>query len=127
MYTLGTAAKATGKAKATISKALKSGRISGHKGEDGVFRIDPAELHRVYPPISESEHEETPEGEPENRHVGTPVRELEARLEAAHQRLTDRDEVINDLREDRDRWRQQATSLLEDKTPKGFLRRIFGA
>ena len=126
MYTLGSAAKATGKSKATISKALKSGRISGSKGDDGVFHIDPAELHRVYPPISQSEHEETPKSLSENTHTNTLVRELEMRLEAAQQRLTDKDGVIDDLREDRDRWRQQATSLLEDKRPKGLLKRLLG-
>ena len=49
VYTLGDAAKATGKSKATISKAIKSGRISAIKDETGTFQIDPAELHRVYP------------------------------------------------------------------------------
>ena len=125
MYTLGSAAKATGKSKSTISKALKSGKISGFKGDDGAFHIDPAELHRVYPPVSQGEHEETPKGLPEDTHTNIVVRELEMRLEAAQQRLTDKDGVIADLREDRDRWRQQATSLLEDKRPKGFLRQIF--
>ena len=33
VYTLGEAAKATSKSKATISKAIKSGRISAHKDE----------------------------------------------------------------------------------------------
>ena len=126
MYTLGTAAKATGKSKATISKALKLGRISGHKGDDGVFQIDPAELHRVYPLTSQGEREETPKSVPQDTHTNILVRELETRLEAAQQRLTDKDGVIDDLREDRDRWRQQATSLLEDKRPKGFLKRLFG-
>lgn len=125
VYTLGAAAKATGKSKATISKALKSGRISGYKGDDGVFHIDPSELHRVYPPISLDEHEETPDSEPESISTKMLVRELEMRLEAAQQRLTDKDGVIDDLREDRDRWRQQATSLLEDKRHKSFFKRIF--
>ena len=31
------------------------------------------------------------------------------RLEAAHERLSDKESVIVDLREDRDKWRQQAT------------------
>ena len=125
MYTLGAAAKATGKSKATISKALKSGRISGRKDDDGVFHIDPSELHRVYPSISQSEREETPESEPENTHTNTLVRELETRLEAAQQRLNDKNEVIDDLREDRDRWRQQATSLLEDKRSRTILQKLF--
>lgn len=126
MYTLGAAARATGKSKATISKALKSGKISGKKGDDGVFHIDPSELHRVYPPISQSEREEPPENQPKNTHTNILVRELETRLEAAQQRLTDKDGVIDDLREDRDRWRQQATSLLEDKRPKNLLKRLLG-
>ena len=38
-YTLGEAAKATGKSKATISKAIKNGRFSAHKDETGTFCI----------------------------------------------------------------------------------------
>ena len=51
MYTLGTAAKATGVSKSTLSRALKDGTISGRKQPDGSYEIDPAELHRVYPPV----------------------------------------------------------------------------
>ena len=125
MYTLGSAAKAVGKSKATISKALKSGRISGHKDDSGVFHIDPAELHRVYPLISQSERKETPENLPETSDTDMLVRELELRLDAAQQRLNDKNDVIGDLREDRDRWRHQATSLLEDKRPKSLWHRLF--
>ena len=48
-YTIGTAAKATGKAKSTISRDIKNGRISAEKQPDGSYLIDPSELHRVYP------------------------------------------------------------------------------
>lgn len=126
MYTLGEAAKATGKSKATISKALKSGKISGSKGENGAYRIDASELHRVYPPTGNSEQKEPPDEAGANGHENMLVKELEARLEAARERLADKDEVIADLREDRDRWRQQATALLEDKRPKSFLKRLLG-
>jgi excisionase family DNA binding protein len=51
-YTLGQAAKATGLSKPTISDAIKKGRISAVKKENGSFEIDPAELHRVYPPVA---------------------------------------------------------------------------
>ena len=53
-YTLGQAAKATGLNKATIFKALKAGKISGVKDVHGRYVIDPAELHRVYPPVSDN-------------------------------------------------------------------------
>ena len=126
VYTLGEAAKATGKSKATISKAIKSGRISAHKDETGTFRIDPSELHRVYLPTVSSEHNETQVNTHEKRDINGTIRELQARLEAAHERLSDKDSVIVDLREDRDKWRQQATALLADQRPKGFLKRLFG-
>ena len=48
-YTLGQAAKATGKTKSTIQVAIKSGRISASRDDLGRYQIDPAELHRVYP------------------------------------------------------------------------------
>jgi hypothetical protein len=123
VYTLGEAARATGKSKATISKAIKSGRLSARKDETGTFHIDPSELHRVYPPTVSSEHRETPE-KPD---IGGTIRELQGRLEAAHERLSDKETVIADLREDRDRWRQQATALLTDQRPaKNLIARLFG-
>ena len=126
VYTLGEAAKATGKSKATISKAIKSGRISAQKGSTGVFSIDPSELHRVYPlTVEQSESSSPPTQQINGRDDGL-LRELRSRLEAAQDRLNDKEAVISDLREDRDRWRQQATALLEDKRPVGFWQRLFG-
>lgn len=46
--TLGEAAKATGKSKSTIFRAVKSGKLSAtREGEE--YRIDPAELFRAFP------------------------------------------------------------------------------
>lgn len=50
MYTLGQAATATGRRKSTLLNAIKTGKISARKNDLGVWEIDPAELHRVYPP-----------------------------------------------------------------------------
>lgn len=126
VYTLGEAAKATGKSKATISKAIKSGRITANKGETGVFAIDPSELHRVYPATGECTQKVIPEIPLVNSRDDGLIRELQARLEATHERLADKETVISDLRADRDRWRQQATALLEDKRPRGFWKRLLG-
>ena len=126
-YTLGEAARATGKSKATISKAIKSGRISAQKDETGTFHIDPSELHRVYPPTVYSEQKETPENTPDKTNIDGTIRELQARLEAAHERLSDKESVLADLREDRDRWRQQATALLADqRPPRSLIARLLG-
>jgi len=145
-YTLGEAAKASGKSKATISKAIKSGRLSAIKQETGVFRIEAAELHRVYPKTVDGNQDRTLKTVAQTPENTPSVRELQARLEAAQERLADRDAVIADLRDDRDRWRQQATALLADQRPvpqpvtqpapkpdqlvvqppKGFWKRLFG-
>ena len=79
VYTLGEAARATGKSKATISKAIKSGRLSARKDETGTFHIDPSELHRVYPPTVSSEHKETPIRTPEKADIDGTIRELQGK------------------------------------------------
>lgn len=48
-FTLTQAAKATGSSKSTINRALSSGRLSGERQPDGSYRIDAAELFRVFP------------------------------------------------------------------------------
>jgi hypothetical protein len=47
-YTLGQAAKATGRSKGTISHDIKTGKLSAEKQENGSYAIDAAELIRVY-------------------------------------------------------------------------------
>ena len=54
MHTLGTAAKATGLNRSTVLRAIKSGKISATKNEHGEWQIDPAELHRVFPPVADA-------------------------------------------------------------------------
>jgi hypothetical protein len=51
MYTIATAAAAVGRNKTAILRAINAGRISVAKDEDGEWIIDPAELHRIYPPL----------------------------------------------------------------------------
>ena len=109
------------------SKAIKSGRISAQKGDTGSFHIDPSELHRVYPPTVSTEHEETPNNTFRKPETDITIRELQARLEAANERLSDKETVIADLREDRDKWRQQATALIADQRPKkSLIARLLG-
>ena len=48
MHTPSSAARATGVAKSTIYRAIKTGRLSAHKLDAGTFAIYPAELHRAF-------------------------------------------------------------------------------
>ena len=51
MYTLATAAAAVGRNKTAILRAIKSGKIPVSQAENGKMQIDPADLHRIYPPL----------------------------------------------------------------------------
>jgi len=46
---LSAAAKEVGRSKSTLSRAIKHGRMSATRYEDGSYQIDPAELYRVFP------------------------------------------------------------------------------
>ena len=47
-YTLGQAAKMTGRSKPTIARAIRSGRLSASRTATGAFAIDESELARVF-------------------------------------------------------------------------------
>ena len=50
MHTLATTAAVVGRNNTAILRAIKAGKISVTKDENGEWQIDPAELHRIYPP-----------------------------------------------------------------------------
>jgi len=52
MYlTLGQAAKKTGKSKATISKYIRTGKLSYVSKDSTGYKLDPAEVFRVFTPV----------------------------------------------------------------------------
>jgi hypothetical protein len=51
MYSIATAAAAVGRNKTAILRAIENGRIPVAKDDNGEVQIDPAELHRIYPPL----------------------------------------------------------------------------
>jgi excisionase family DNA binding protein len=126
------AAEATGKSKPTILRAIHSHKISAKKDEvTGGWMIDPAELHRVYPPASSGDAHQV-----KNQEITQDVSAYEAasvRLELVLQQLeTERQErdrerhaaqeTIDDLRhrldgeaEERRKTQAQLTALLTDQ------------
>jgi uncharacterized protein YlxW (UPF0749 family) len=95
-YTLGEATKATGISKTSLHRAIKAGRISATKNDVGAWEIDPAELHRVFPPAANRNSSET-----------DPV---ERSGEVALQR------ELELLREERERERVQLQARIDDLT-----------
>lgn len=109
-YTLGQASKATGKGKTTIQRAVSKGVISAEKTENGEYRIDPSELHRVFPPKHSETVSDTAISDTKGPY-GDPA-ELAARVKGLEDMLVREREALNDLRADRDAWKQQARALL---------------
>src|SRR5262245_38794048 len=98
-YTLAEAAAACGLDKSTVRRAVRSGRISGTRDDLGVWHVEPAELHRVFPPAVRPDGDTTAmprDALPDSAGVITDA--LVAELRA----------VIADLRQDRDHWRAEA-------------------
>jgi hypothetical protein len=51
MYNLATAAAAVGRNKNAILRAIEAGKITTSRDANGDMQIDPADLHRIYPPL----------------------------------------------------------------------------
>lgn len=108
-YTLGAAAKATGKSKTTIQRAIAKGRISASKGDNGRYVIEPSELHRVFPLAPHATV-----AQPSQSDTVLPQNEttLQVKVEALEAMLDREREALSEMRNDRDAWKQQATALL---------------
>jgi len=133
------AAKATGKSIPTITRAIKSGKMSGEPLGRG-WLIDAAELHRVFPPLKASPNNASNDAsnilEHETTENSNTYGALQREIEGLRDRLQDKDAVIADLRTDRNHWRDLAettTRLLPAPTdstgsePKrSWWSRVFG-
>ena len=116
--TLGQAAKSAGKTKPTILNAIKKGRISAKKNDAREWQIDPAELHRVYPPVSSNSSKEDETLRRETPSNANDNKVLADKLKVAEERIAALEADKEDLRQDRDEWRRQATALLTDQREK---------
>lgn len=111
MYSIGQAARATGKSKSVIHTAIKKGTISATKNDDGTYAIDPSELHRVFPPASFQNGTEEPDSNVPEPSEPSDFRFENGRLKGELQELRERLAGI-DIQHDRER--QQFTDQIED-------------
>lgn len=99
------AAKEVGKSKPTISKAIKTGRLSAKKVGVG-YEIDAAELFRVYPKTTQNEPAKETTSTGEVNLLGLEVKMLREQLDRER-------DTVDDLRKRLDR----AERLIEDQRP----------
>ena len=127
-YSAGQAAKATGKSIPTITRAIKSGKISASRKSGGGYEIDPAELHRLFDAV-------TPDSDVTVTELG---RETPIIPNVLQDKVKMLEEALADVRDDRDHWRQQAERLAmalpaptapasgQGKPARGFWARLMG-
>jgi excisionase family DNA binding protein len=115
-YTLGTAARATGLSKSTIHRAIKAGRVSAVRSDTGEYSIDPAKLHRAFPPVQDATRSGngsvTQGATPSERQVALLHARLEAEVAASLQVNALLSEQLHEARIDRERWRGQVQQLV---------------
>jgi excisionase family DNA binding protein len=105
-FTLGQAARHCGVAKGTISKAIKTGKLSATRHEDGSWKIDNAELARYLDANGHRFRSDT--GEPDRAETSPATDALVLELRAV---IADLRADREDLRQDRDHWRTVAERL----------------
>lgn len=131
MYTLGEAAKETGFSKPTLSRAIKSGKLSATRLDDKSYAINPSELERW---VSSNSHRnskkkrittplETPVTPSNDKALQTEVDGLRSQVDLLK---SERDDLRVRLDKESDERRQITVRLLEYEKPKGFWARLFG-
>jgi hypothetical protein len=131
-YTLGQAAKAVGMSKTSILRSIKAGRISAGRDEFGQWAIEPCELHRIYPALTDDNDRGNGTGERAVTGGDTALVEANARASLLEQRISDLKTILDDmrgqrddLREQRDAWQRQAEAsqrALTDQREKAAAR-----
>jgi hypothetical protein len=110
LYTLAAAATATGLSRSAILRAIKSGKIFATKDELGEWRVEPAELHLVFPPVAmRGGGSDRPQ-----RFSSADLEDMTAQIEALLRQAGDRlRQQFDAVRRDRDgdRHQGQATQL----------------
>lgn len=129
-WSISQAAKETGLSKSTISRAIKAGRISASRQDDGAYLIEPAELFRVYPrgvaqPPQDARHEAVRNPHEEAR--TTPSHDVEilqvklamteAMLQQERENSRKQQETVEDLRRRLDAASEKVLALAQPAQP----------
>ena len=133
-YSMGEAAKATGKSRSALLRAIRAGKVSAEKNALGRWVVEPAELHRVYPeaPRADGGGEAVGAAESESaRHrldlVGERLAASRAENEHLKGTIARLEEQIDDLKDQRTQLRADAASWRAMATQKRLTwRGLFG-
>lgn len=134
-WSISRAAKETGLSKSTISRAIKAGKISASRQDDGAYLIEPAELFRVYPRsvaqrTSEARHdalrnphEEAPATHSKDMEIlQVKLAMTEAMLSQERENSRRQQETVEDLRRRLDAASERVLALAQPSQPPSDAR-----
>lgn len=114
---LNKASQTCGRSKSTLLEAIKFGKMSAPKNDQGHYSIDPAELYRVFP-FKMTDHPE-PQTTTSENHPETAVLKREVDLLR---------EMLAKSETNSEHWRCMAERqqvLLENRQYNGFFKKLF--
>ena len=115
-YTIGQAAKATGRSKSLISKAIKDGRLSATRvgtTPTSPMEIDASELFRVFSPVNNTKNEpeqveNTPKTPSEDTlQLATALEIVKVQREYQDKRIADLEEQLKEAKENAEEYREE--------------------
>jgi chromosome segregation ATPase len=126
-YTIGQAAKATGRSKSLISKAIKDGRLSATRAgttKTSPMEIDASELFRVFSQVNSIKNEpeqveNTPETPPSQSHqtassdilqLATALEIIKVQRQYQDKRIEDLEAQLKEAKENAEEYRQELKS-----------------
>lgn len=110
--TLSEAAEHTGKSKSVLSRAIKTGKLSADKREDESYDIDPVELDRWVKRVAKERRKNGEKRTDRNQDKTLENSVLQAQLNAVNEQKDFWKQRYEELKEDRDDWKDQAKRLL---------------
>ena len=128
-FTLAQAAIETGKDRSTLFRAIKKGKLSAEKQDDGSYLIDSSEIYRVYP------QKQNDSANTQGAHIAMQQSAHGALVDALREKIELLKDQVDREREQADHWRNQATMLLthqpeqkpDSEQPKSLLwQKLFG-
>lgn len=137
--TLSAAALATGKGKSTLLRAVKSGKLSARRSDDGAYLVDASELARVYPVQALTRPDGAPwraadavDGAADGA-AGAELATLRVKVALLEDQLGRERETVDDLRQRLDRSDERVRLLTlqpersqQPPASRGILRRLLG-
>jgi len=131
------AAKRVGKSVPTITRAIKSGRLSADKLDGGGYAIDPSELFRVFDPVSSTVDKtpsmlrnETPQNnnalDVEVKMLREQIARMDGERDRERQQLTDQIDNLRTQLQNQTDVHKTALAALTDQREQSKKRRFFG-